>query len=171
LESKLELAYAVVLERSQAVQRYRTQAIHIPLPAGQSAFPDFLVERVDGGFELHEVKPSIAHLSREYLARCELISSLLQPVRVPFRLIDATQLPNRKHLDWLLQRYVRGHLRAWTNAQIRLGSKILVGSQPPSLAQALCHISEAGLPPQLADYLAFHRHWSAPEEATLEGVL
>lgn len=171
LESKLELAYAVVLERSKAVRRYRTQAIHIPLPAGQSAFPDFLVERVDGGFELHEVKPSIAHLSREYLARCELISSLLQPVRVPFCLVDATQLPDRKHLDWLLQRYVRGHLQAWTGAQIQLGSEVLAGLSPASLVQAHRHLTEAGLPPQLADYLAFHRHWSAPEEATQEGVL
>lgn len=171
LESKLELAYAVVLERSPAVRRYRTQAVHIPLPAGQSAFPDFLVELVDGGFELHEVKPSIAHLSRAYLERCELISSVLQPAQVPFRLVDTMQLPSRKHLEWLLQRYVRGHLQVWTAAQVQLGAEMLAAFQPTSLAQAHRHLTEAGFPVQLADYLAFHRHWHAPEEVELEGML
>ncbi|UXY17203.1 hypothetical protein N8I74_09405 [Chitiniphilus purpureus] len=170
LESKLELAYAVLLERSPVVLRYRTQAVHIPLPAGQSAFPDFLVELVAGGFEVHEVKPSIAHLSRAYLDRCELISSVLQPAQVAFRLVDAMQLPNRKHLEWLLQRYVRGHLQMWTRAQVQLGAEVLTGSQPASLAQAHHHLIEAGLPVQLADYLAFHRHWYAPEEVELEGM-
>lgn len=171
LESKLELAYAVVLERSPVVQRYRTQAVHIPLPAGQSAFPDFLVELMEGGFELHEVKPSIAHLSRAYLDRCELISSVLQPAQVPFRLVDTAQLPNRKHLEWLLQRYVRGHLQAWTVAQVQLGAEVLAGSQPISFAQAHRYLTQAGFPAQLADYLAFHRYWHAPEEIELEGML
>lgn len=171
LESKLELAYAVVLERSPAVLRYRTQAVHIPLPAGQSAFPDFLVELVDGGFELHEVKPSIAHLSRAYLDRCELIRSVLQPVQVPFRLVDTALLPNRKHLDWLLQRYGRGHLRVWTRTQVQLGAEVLAAFQPTSLAQAHRHLIEAGFPTQLADYLAFHRYWHAPEETELEVML
>lgn len=171
LESKIELAYAVMLERSETVLRYRTQAIHIPLPAGQSAFPDFLVERVDGVFELHEVKPSIAHLSKEYLARCELISNLLQSAKVSFRLVDATQLPNRRQLDWLLQRYTRGHLQAWTEAQIKLGSEVLAGFRPTLLTQAHHYLTDAGLPPQLADYLAFHRHWHAPDEKKLEGAL
>ncbi|WP_051318629.1 hypothetical protein [Chitinimonas koreensis] len=171
LESKLELAYAVVLERSPAVLRYRTQAVHIALPAGQSAFPDVLVELVTGGFELHEVKPSITHLSRAYLDRCELISSVLHPAQVPFRLVDATQLPSRKHLEWLLQRYVRGHLQMWTPAQVQLGAEALTAFQPTSLAQAHRHLIEAGFPAQLADYLAFHRHWHAPEEIELEGAL
>ncbi|WP_265583794.1 hypothetical protein [Chitinimonas koreensis] len=171
MESKLELAYAVVLERSPAVLRYRTQAVHIALPAGQSAFPDVLVELVTGGFELHEVKPSITHLSRAYLDRCELISSVLHPAQVPFRLVDATQLPSRKHLEWLLQRYVRGHLQMWTPAQVQLGAEALTAFQPTSLAQAHRHLIEAGFPAQLADYLAFHRHWHAPEEIELEGAL
>lgn len=171
LESKLELAYAVVLERSPAVLRYRTQAVHIPLPAGQSAFPDFLVELVDGGFELHEVKPSIAQLSQDYLARCHLTSRVLQPAQVAFRLVDATQLPSQKHLDWLLQRYVRGHLQMWTRAQVQLGTEVLAESQPASLAQAHRRLTDARFQAQLADYLAFHRHWHAPEEVELEGML
>ncbi len=171
LESKLELAYAVVLERSPAVLRYRVQAVHIPLPAGQSAFPDFLVELVEGRFELHEVKPSIASLSREYLDRCELICSLLQPAQVCFRLVDSTQLPSRKHLEWLLQRYVRGHLQVWTRAQVELGIELLAKSQPTSLVRAQRNLIEAGFPAQFADYLAFHRHWHAPEEIELEDVL
>lgn len=168
VESKLELAYAVSLERCSSVLNYRTQAVHIRLPAGQSAFPDFLVQLVDGSFELHEVKPSIAHLSREYLRRCELIRSLLQSSNIIFRLVDTTQLPNRMHLDWLLQRYVRGHLQAWTVAQIQLGSEILDESEPALLAQAHRLFSKAGLPPQLADYLAFHQQWHAPEEIEQE---
>jgi hypothetical protein len=171
LESKLELAYAVVLERSPMVLRYRTQAIQIPLPAGQSAFPDFLVELVNGRYELHEVKPSIAYLTQEYLDRCEFIGSLLQPVPVAFRLVDAMQLPSRRHLEWLLQRYVRGHLQAWTLAQVQLGTELLAESQSNSLARAHRHLTAVGLPAQLADYLAFHRHWPAPEEMEMENVL
>lgn len=171
LESKLELAYAVVLERSPAILRYRTQAIHIPLPAGQSAFPDFLVELVKGRFELHEVKPSIAHLSREYLDRCELLCSLLQPAQVRFRLVDSTQLPRRRHLEWLLQRYVRGHLQVWTRTQVELGTALLAKSQSTSLPQAQRYLTDAGFPAQFADYLAFHRYWPAPEEIELQDVL
>lgn len=171
LESKLELAYAVLLERLPAVLRYRTQAVLIQLPTGLSAFPDFLVELVTGGFELHEVKPSIAHLSGEYLDRCELIRSVLQAAQVPFRLVDTAQLPSRKHLEWLLQRYVRGHLQVWTAAQIQLGAEVLTTFQPTSLAQAHRHLTEAGFPAQLGDYLAFHRHWHAPEEVELEGAI
>jgi len=39
LESRLELAYAVVLERSPSVQEYRTQAIRIRLPKGTIRAP------------------------------------------------------------------------------------------------------------------------------------
>src|SRR5690606_30105164 len=43
LESFLELAYALQLERHPDVQSFRTQALKIPIGKNQEAYPDFLI--------------------------------------------------------------------------------------------------------------------------------
>jgi len=171
VESKLELAYAIELERSASVLSYRTQAVHIQLPAGQSAFPDFLIQTTDGRFELHEVKPSVAHLPANYFARVEMIRCLLRAEGIAFYLVDAEQLPSVHMMSWLLQCYTRGHSQAWTDAQIRLAIQTLASCARVSLPEAYRRLSNAHLPPQLADYLAFHRGWFASARHSLqEGV-
>ena len=58
LESNLELAYALELERNINVKHYRTQALKIALNEFQSVYPDFLIKYNNENIEVHEVKPN-----------------------------------------------------------------------------------------------------------------
>lgn len=51
VESNLELAYAIELERDLSVVSYRTQALKIQLSQCESNYPDFLVKYSDGRVE------------------------------------------------------------------------------------------------------------------------
>lgn len=170
LESRLELAYAVTLERNPFVSSYRTQAIQLALPGGQTVFPDFLVRFDDGRYALHEVKPTLQHLSTDYHERCQLLERLLQSVGVGFQIVDTNMLPDELTLEWLLQRYVRGHHQTWTALEIELAAQCLEQQAASTLANAYSYLIANRLPPAIADYLAFHRGWFVPSEIELEGA-
>ena len=160
LESQLELAYAVVLERSPLVRDYRTQAIRIPLPGGRSAHPDFLIRTVDGTFEIHEVKPSIEYLSAEAIQRFATIGELLARTGIGFKVVDASDLCSGVELQKLLGQYSRGHIQAISQQQIDLGTTILRDGNINSFSEAYKLLREQQLPVQLADYLHFHQQWA-----------
>lgn len=67
LERKLELAYAVELERDPTVQNYRTQAVKISPSKTTHAIPDLIIPRSSGAIENHEAKPSTQGLRLEQL--------------------------------------------------------------------------------------------------------
>lgn len=157
LESFLELSYAVQLESHPSVESYRTQALKIPIGENQDVYPDFLIRTLNGDFEVHEVKPSIEHLSAESLRRYERLASILASINIPFKLVDASTLPQRQSLTQLLYLYTRGHLQDWTSLQIELAQDLLKRYELESLEQAYNILEKNQLPPQLADYLFFHR--------------
>ena len=168
LESRLELAHAVLLERSPTVLEYRTQAIQIPLPGGRYAYPDFLIRTTDGNFEVHEVKPSIEHLVLADTQRFATIRTLLLNEGVGFRLVDNNSLPSGRALDELLFCYSRGHVQSYTRAQIDLAESALSGEHLASFSEAYKVLQEHDLPAQLADYLNFHQQWKfAPHDNSL----
>jgi hypothetical protein len=166
LESRLELAYAVVLERSPSVQEYRTQAIRIRLPKGRYAHPDFLVRMTCGQVEVHEVKPSIAHLPQADVDRFRLIRNVLDQAGVGFRLIDMHSLPSPRILEELLQHYTRGHLQSFSQMQIELARSLLTrhGCNSFDAAYQLMVLHE--LPAQIIDFLSFHQQWLFYQPAT-----
>jgi hypothetical protein len=159
LESQLELAYAVVLERSSTVQEYRTQAIRIALPSGRFAYPDFVIRTTSGTFEVHEVKPSIAHLAPEDTQRFNTLRSLLIQCGIGFRLIDINSLPRLGELEDLLVRYSRGHIQSFSPMQIQLAKSLLRCTAERSLPDAYEVLSRHDLPAQIADFLSFHQQW------------
>jgi hypothetical protein len=166
LESRLELAYAVVLERSPSVQEYRTQAIRIRLPKGRFAHPDFLIRTACGQVEVHEVKPSIAHLPQADIDRFRLIRNVLDQAGVRFQLIDVHSLPSPRILEDLLQRYARGHLQAFSQMQIELARSLLTrhGCNSFDAAYQLMVLHE--LPVQIIDFLSFHQQWPFNQPST-----
>lgn len=170
VESRLELAHAVTLERNPLVSSYRTQAVQLALPGGQAVFPDFLVRLCNGRYELHEVKPTTQHLSSDCLERYQVVEQLLQSVGVGFQIVDTQTLPNELDLEWLLQRYVRGHHQAWTTLEVDLATQCLEQHAATILADAYICLIGNGLPLAIADYLAFHRGWFVPAEMDLEGA-
>lgn len=161
LESRLELAHAVALERSPSVREYRTQAICIPLPGGRFAFPDFLVRTTAGEIEVHEVKPSIEHLSPTDTQRFATIRALLSEIGVRLRLIDSRNLPSGRELDDLLYRFSRGHVQPYTCVQIELAASALSAQGLGSFAEAYVVLERLDLPARLADYLNFHQQWKS----------
>lgn len=157
LESFLELAYAVQLESHPAVESYRTQALKIPIGENQDVYPDFLIRTIESDFEVHEVKPSIEHLSLESLQRYERLASILESINIPFKLVDASTLPQRQSLTQLLHLYSRAHLRDWKSLEIELAKDLLIRHELDDLKQAYNILEKDQLSPQLADYLFFHR--------------
>ncbi|WP_347017453.1 hypothetical protein [Acinetobacter seifertii] len=65
VESNLELAYAIELERDLSVVSYRTQALKVQLSQCESNYPDFLVKYSDGRVEVHEVKADKLNLTEK----------------------------------------------------------------------------------------------------------
>lgn len=157
LESFLELAYAVQLESHPAVESYRTQALKIPIGQNLELYPDFLIRTQKGDFEVHEVKPSIQHLSLESLQRFERLASILASINIPFKLVDANTLPQRQSLTQLLHLYSRGHFHEWKVLEIELAQNLLLSHELKSLEQAYSILEKNELSPQLADYLFFHQ--------------
>lgn len=157
LESFLELAYAVWLESHPSVESYRTQALKIPIGQNQDLYPDFLIRTIKGDFEVHEVKPTIEHLSVENLQRYERLTSILGSINIHFKLIDASTLPERKCLTQLLHLYTRGHLQDWTSLEIELAQEHLMRHELDDLVQAYSILENEQLSPRLADYLLFHQ--------------
>lgn len=157
LESFLELAYALQLESHPAIESYRTQALKIPIGENQDVYPDFLIRTSKGYFEVHEVKPSIEHLSLESLQRFERLASILASIHIPFKLVDANTLPQRQSLTQLLHLYSRGHLQNWTSLEIELAQDLLIHHELDDLEQAYSILEKDQLSRQLADYLLFHQ--------------
>lgn len=157
LESHLELAQALCLEQSPQVKSFRTQAIKIPLSSNRFSYPDFLVQNIDGSFEIHEVKPSIRALAQEEIQKFEQVSEILNQLGILFKLIDQFSLPTTKQLQNLLYLYQRGHKRIWTPLEIDLAMNKLERTSPHNIEAIYTSLQKLGLPCELGDYLLFHK--------------
>jgi len=106
MESRLELAYAVQLERASTVRAFRTQAIELDVPGG-THFPDFLVVDHTGYLHLFEVKPDRRYLSTETLERTNHLHQKLARWGISYAIVDSLDLPQGRQLEnllWLNQR-------------------------------------------------------------------
>ncbi|MDP7773561.1 hypothetical protein ABH294_02865 [Acinetobacter pittii] len=157
LESHLELAQALCLEQNTQVKSFRTQALKIPLSGSNFSYPDFLVQNIDGSFEIHEVKPSIRALAQEELQKFEQVSQILNQMGILFKLIDQLSLPTTKQLQNLLYLYQRGHKRIWTPLEIDLAMNKLERTSPHNIEAIYTSLQKLGLPCELGDYLLFHK--------------
>ncbi|MDC5248669.1 Tn7 transposase TnsA N-terminal domain-containing protein [Acinetobacter baumannii] len=157
LESHLELAQALCLEQNTQVKSFRTQALKIPLSGSNFSYPDFLVQKIDGSFEIHEVKPSIRALAQEELQKFEQVSQILNQMGILFKLIDQLSLPTTKQLQNLLYLYQRGHKRIWTPLEIDQAMDVLEETAFQNIQAIYRTLQESGLPCELGDYLLFHK--------------
>ena len=157
LESRLELAHAVSLEKDPNILNYRSQALKILLINEQYCFPDFLIQTKKGNYEVHEVKPSIASLSIDELNRFAILSDLLHSIDITFKLIDHTDLPNESEISQLLYWYQRGHRFNWNNFEINYALEQLTLKEFDNSTQVYRTLESIGLKPELADYLFFHQ--------------
>ncbi|MCY0916511.1 hypothetical protein [Massilia antarctica] len=114
-----------------------------------------------GEIEVHEVKPSIEHLSPTDTQRFATMRALLSQIDVRFRLVDSRSLASGRELDELLYRFSRGHVQPYTRVQIDLAASALNSQELGSFAEAYVLLQGLDLPAQLADYLNFHQQWKS----------
>ncbi|OEZ88985.1 hypothetical protein JAB6_01350 [Janthinobacterium sp. HH104] len=156
VESRLELAYALVLEATPSVYQYRTQAVEIITESGERSVPDFLIKSVRGNYLFHEVKPSKSHLKRNDLDRFSRIKTLLSEMDIEFLVIDAAGLPSESEVQELLRLYAQGHRQHYTAGQIDLAQSLLDQEIWHDLGGAREVLTANALPFELVSYLLFH---------------
>lgn len=156
-ESRLELAHAVCLERNSTVINYRSQALKITLFQKNYCYPDFLIQTIDGSYEVHEVKPSVASLALDEYIRFDRLATLLSSIGITFKLIDQTELPKENQLQQLLYWYQRGHRFDWSKFEIEQALNLLKTKQLENLIQVYQELESIGLKQELGDYLFFHQ--------------
>lgn len=156
LESRLELAYAISLEKDPAVKNYRTQALVVPLPGNKYSVPDFVVQMSNGDLEVHEIKPFFEHLSSVELERLNMVDMLINKFGIKFRVVDSLTLPSRREVEKTLALYSHGHSRVWTNLQQEQSLRLLINASLNGLDEAYQILSMNGLPIQLASFHLFY---------------
>ena len=110
LESNLELAHAISLERNEDILQYRTQAVKIYLNEQQYIIPDFIVH-TRRGFEVHEIKPSLETLSEKKISRFILVQKILKKHNINFRTFDRTTLLSKEEYTFLNISYQRANYK------------------------------------------------------------
>ncbi|RZG43274.1 hypothetical protein [Acinetobacter wuhouensis] len=156
-ESRLELAHAVCLEQNPTVINYRSQALKITLSQNNYCYPDFLIQTIDGSYEVHEVKPSVASLALDEYIRFDRLATLLSSIGIRFKLIDQTELPKENQLQQLLYWYQRGHRFDWSKFEIEQALNLLKTKQLENPIQVYHELESIGLKQELGDYLFFHQ--------------
>jgi hypothetical protein len=105
LESRLELAHAVNLERDISVLKYRTQALKVTLSKAMYAIPDFLILNNLHNYEVHEVKSNLKSLSKEKIEKLEIIKQVLKSYNIKYKIFDEIALPSNKEINSILRIY------------------------------------------------------------------
>lgn len=110
VESRLEQAYALCLERHPGVVAYRTQAISIDTPGGRAHWPDFLILDDQGRVFVREVKRDKSLLGEDYRQKVEWVGNFLARVGIDYALVERDELPPDlvlRHLKSVHQSYAR----------------------------------------------------------------
>lgn len=156
LESRLELAHAIALERNSDVIQYRTNAIKIQLDEKSYVIPDFLIKNVHDFYEVHEVKPSILNMSERDQLRYERTEKILAAHNIFFKIVDQPQLTNKEETDRLLHLYSRGHRYDWSPLQIFTATKFIETKTFNTLSEIHSALADEGIDESLGDFLVFH---------------
>lgn len=105
LESQLELAHAINLERDNRILKYRAQAIKVTLSNKLYTIPDFLILNNLNIYEVHEVKSNLESLSIRQIEKLKLTKEVLKTYNINYKIFDERILPNKKEINSILRIY------------------------------------------------------------------
>lgn len=162
LESRLEFAYALQLERDPEVKAYRTQALKIAISKAQFVYPDFLIKYQDGTIKVHEVKPDSLSINQVDFVRYNLLKLILKNSNIDFRFVDRSELPTEYESLILNFLYQNAHTNDWSEHQILSGTRSIPPLNDLLLMEVQDYLTVSGLPKELANYLIFYGHISLP---------
>lgn len=162
LESRLEFAYALQLERNLKVKAYRTQALKIAICKDQYLYPDFLIKYQDETIKVREVKPHIHSLNHSNLDRYLRLGLILKKSNIDFKLIDRSELPTEYESLVLNFLYQNAHIYDWSDRQIIAGTQSIPKNNDLLLSDVKKYLILNDLPHELANYLIFYGYISLP---------
>ncbi|MHA3060758.1 TnsA endonuclease N-terminal domain-containing protein [Acinetobacter sp. ANC 4636] len=126
VESQLELGHVIELERSPSVLSYRSQAIKINLDSYTFAFPDFLIQKINKSYEIHEVKESLSRLNDSQIEKLYLIKAYLKRKHITYKLYDKNLIPDQKQRQNLLWLYLNSRDVKMTSQEIQFAQSIYI---------------------------------------------
>lgn len=156
IESNLELAHAISLERNEDIIQYRTQAVQIFISEKQYIIPDFIVRTVSG-YEVHEIKPNLKTLSERNKSRFIIAEEILKNHDIKFRTFDHHNLLSKQDYIFLNISYQRANHRK-LNHNILEKAELIIRSGNFKCRNDLYNLMTInGLDPFVADYFIFYK--------------
>lgn len=157
VESRLELAYALELEKDSGVHSYRSQALKITLNESQSVFPDFLIKFNDKKISIHEVKQNKLFLKLKEQERYEYLEKILNYLDINFKIVDQSKLPSQYEFSKWLYLYQRANIQNWSEFQIQTAIAIIPKHHELTLIEIHKLLKINNLPCELGEYLVFYK--------------
>lgn len=162
VESRLELAYALELEREPRVKLYRTQALKIALLKDKYIYPDFLVKYADEKIEVHEVVPNKLFMTKEEIFNYSHLEKILDSYQLFFRIIDQNDIPTEIEFLKLCYFYTRCRDQIWSSDQIQKATKIIPYCHNLLLGEIYDILEKNNLKKEIGDYLIFNKYIDLP---------
>lgn len=156
LESNLELAHAISLERNEDVLQYRTQALQIFITEKQYTIPDFIIRTLNG-YEVHEIKPNLKTISERNSSRFKLAKEILNKYNINFRVFDRTTLLSKQDYIFLNISYQRANYKILNKSDFKKAETIIKDSNFKCKNDLYILMSSNDLDPIIADYFIFYK--------------
>jgi hypothetical protein len=156
LESNLERAHALLLERNEEIDNYKTQSIKIYLNEKNYVVPDFLV-KTNSRFEIHEIKANLSIISERQKIRFNLIQILLDHYSIKFRKFDQKNLPDLYQTNILNHCYQRIRSGKINKYELIRAEAILSKNRVYSIKDIYEVLFKNDIPTYIGDYLIFYK--------------
>ena len=156
IESNLELAHAISLERNEDILQYRTQAVQIFISEKQYIIPDFIVRTLNG-YEVHEIKPNLKILSERNISRFTIAEEILKNYDIKFRTFDRQNLLSKQDYIFLNISYQRANHKKLSHKILKKAELIIRAGDYKCRNDLYTLMAVNGLDPIFADYFIFYK--------------
>lgn len=156
LESNLELAHAISLERNEDVLEYRTQAIQIFITEKNYIIPDFIIRTLNG-YEVHEIKPNLKTISERNLSRFKIAEDILKNHCIKFKTFDRNNLLSKKDYLFLNISYQRANHKILDKFDLDKAEIIINHAKFKSREDLYLLMQSNSLSSMIADHFIFYK--------------
>lgn len=156
LESNLELAHAISLERDENILQYRTQAVQIFISDQHFIIPDFIIKK-SNGFEVHEIKPNLKTISERIFSRFKIAEEILKNHCIKFKTFDRHNLLSKQDYLFLNISYQRANHKILNKSDLDKAEIIINNAKFKRKEDLYLLMQSNNLNPMIADYFIFYK--------------
>lgn len=156
LESNLELAHAISLERNEDVLQYRTQALQIFITEKQYTIPDFIIRTLNG-YEVHEIKPNLKTISERNFSRFKIVGEILKSHCIKFETFDRNNLLSKQDYLFLNISYQRANYKTLNQSDLDKAEIIINNAKFKSREDLYILMQLNSLNSMIADHFIFYK--------------